>query len=219
MKTKIILASFFLAIFLFSSLVIAGEITCDDCLVGKCKCEIDRCENATVMRAWSTSSKCRGLWDYEYKVSGDGLITWYPKDAKVYYIRVYAVSSSSDSEACTPCTSIEAVSTQTTSTSVPTTPTTSITTSTAGRTTCPYECCIDEFDYYDKSCDSSYSCKAGACVKEGGSNLWWILLLIIILVVVVIAFLFLRGSGKKKPKTTYAELYRKWGARRYSRPQ
>lgn len=105
----------------------------------------------------------------------------------------------------------------TTSTTPPFRPTTTI--PTTAKEECPYECCVDEPQFYDKHCGAGFRCVDNVCepipseeTKRGGGGgalIILVLLLFVILIGAIVVFFKLKRTAPK----SYEDLYKKWGRR------
>jgi photosystem II stability/assembly factor-like uncharacterized protein len=115
-------------------------------------------------------------------------------------------------------TTTQPSSTTTSSSSTTTTKSTTTTSTTIKKSTsttqtkrqCPFQCCVNEPNYYDKSCDEGYNCVQNACIKaEEKINYSYILYMtgfILALLAVVGAVYFYQ----KRIRNKWKKLYRKW---------
>jgi len=101
--------------------------------------------------------------------------------------------------------------------------TTTITSPSTSLEECPYECCVGDYLFYDKFCDSGYECEGSTCKKiktetddnnGGGWNFIFVdfvIYIVIGLVGVAIVYFVIQYINKSKSKTDWKALNKKWG--------
>lgn len=173
-------------------------LTCNPCKTGSCSCIVSECLSGSAVTY--TTSDCSGEPAYE-NIFTLYSFTWSPQNSGNHYSRVLC-----DDKTLSTCLTITVSADTITSTTTWTT-----TASTIITTTEP-EC------EYDSDCNEGFECIDGECVLKsettttipapGPDYTWYIVLGIILILVIIymVYFLFM----KKKPKTAYEALYRKW---------
>jgi len=124
--------------------------SCAGCNTGTCVCGVSGCKNGTF--DYYSSSEC-SMIPYKEGIFSDGSFSFSINEN--IYMEIFCDDGSSS--LCTAITYSPQSTTTTTST------TTSTTTTTISKTTCPYECCFDDVNYFDKSCNSGSVCANNIC--------------------------------------------------------
>lgn len=204
MTKSIFIFALAISFILFSHLA-SATMTCTDCQVNNCVCQITDCVNGGV-RGWSGSS-CSGLMSYQYVFSGSSL-TWFPPSSGTYGFRVDCPGVTSD---CIPI-SVKPVTTTTTTnaqTTTSTTTTNSTTTTTKKTTTTTTETETSTETTSEIETTSETETTTDTEVQTGGPSIDYSLILIVIVLIVVSSIIFFIYYRRKQ--TGWQDLYSKWG--------
>lgn len=128
-------------------------VSCAGCNTGTCVCGVQRCLQGTVDFYFYPDCS---LIPYRENVFSDSSFTF--NTNKTVFIKIFCNTGNASA-----CTEISYFTTTTsTSTTTKTSSTTSTTTS-VSKTTCPHECCFNDDNYFDKSCNLGYLCANNVC--------------------------------------------------------
>lgn len=158
-------------------------ITCSNCDSGTCSCSVNNCQSGTI--DFYNSSNCNAV-PYNEQNFGGGSFSFSITNAT--YLRAYC-----DDGNQTPCSVANYYAPVTITTTAPSscqaqnrvctdsspccsgltwqnnicipTTTTTTTTTTSTQTECPYECCSNEQNYFDKPCGDGTACYSHICVN------------------------------------------------------
>jgi len=134
-----------------------ATISCSNCNSGTCSCSVSSCVNGTLDIYYI--SNCSMIPFKELVFNYGNLITFSLN--KTIYTKILC-----DNEIASNCTEIDyspVKATTTTTTSIITN--TSTTTTTAIKSSCPYECCINVANYFNKDCDYGKICTNNVCLS------------------------------------------------------
>lgn len=179
-------------------------LSCNVCSPQSCYCNITECVNGS-LDVYATV--CTGIPMKEF-VFTNGSFTWTSALAQNYYLQAYC-----DSGIMSNCTNVNL-------TSYAVTTTTTTTTTTISKSTCPYDCCIAEINYFNKYCQEGYDCISNQCISSstsettsgnGGYQINYSIVGIVAIIIIAAVFLFYFLQGRKPKEDRWAALYKKYG--------
>ena len=156
-------------------------LSCSGCLVNNCVCSIPECSSG-ILRIYSSCSSRIPRYEYSFYNSQ---FTWSNAPAGTFYFKALC-SDGSLSE----CKEIQVKSSSATTTTLATTTTVSGTCKSAS------------------DCLEGKECVNGTCKEVAGTDYTWLVILLVAIVAVILFLMFF--VFKKKPRTSFEEIYRKW---------
>jgi len=168
---------------IFSFVLISSSsfaLSCSSCITNNCVCSIPECPSG-ILRIYTSCSSRIPRYEYSFYNSQ---FTWSNAPAGTFYFKALCSDGS-----LSDCKEIQVKSSSATTTTLATTTTVS--------GTCKS----------DSDCLEGKECVSGVCKAMGTDYSWLVILLVVIVAVILFLMFFV---FKKKPRTSFEEIYKKW---------